>query len=204
MGNPMAGQIAYLLTNLFIVGELSMTTFRWGMGDQYDTHWTAATTADTGNTVFSATNWLKNLDMIARYGSLTLFGIPLITQILSTAGIAADVNVMVWSYVLGLGLLLFNVVWQGLLAWQWNAMRAGRGNADPTIAGLAEGTLSYYRMMWTNSATRQAIAFAVFYAYFNDWSMAQEELIAAAASGEENMEGEEEAAAEAETEDVVM
>ena len=63
---------------------------------------------------------------------MAIFGTLSLTSILAFAGIAADVNVMAWSYLAGVGLTAHQLVFQGLLLYIMILMSGINTNAGGT------------------------------------------------------------------------
>ena len=59
-------------------------------------------------------NWYKISNQISMYGGLALSSILMITQLLSMFGVAANINVMVWSWTIMLVMPLIGLVAGGL------------------------------------------------------------------------------------------
>lgn len=87
----MAGQIGYLTVALLNLGYPILSQFKIRSSTYY-------TDYDTFMTTISGTNYMKIADMIMDYGALSIWGVAFITQILSMAGILADINMMVWDF----------------------------------------------------------------------------------------------------------
>lgn len=108
--DPFKGQIAFLFLSLGMAARAGMNAFRyhgWGSNQVADV---------TKNEWYSQwkyvsdTEWFKLSRQIGDYGSLAIWGVAFLFQLLSTAGIASGINAMVWIYVVGMGELLLSVV----------------------------------------------------------------------------------------------
>ena len=62
----------------------------------------ASTFYDIGKLGDNSTNYWKLSDQVRLYGILGIFGTAFVTQLLSTLGIAAGINLRVWIFVVGL------------------------------------------------------------------------------------------------------
>jgi hypothetical protein len=93
--HPMDGNLAYLGVVVGAVVEAVMHGFVWH-DDNSDTYSQAASGA-------SNTDYYSLLHKIEVFGSLGVYGIASITQLLATFGIMVGINLMVWDLVLPLG-----------------------------------------------------------------------------------------------------
>ena len=74
-----------------------------------------------------ATNWWKLANDIGFYAALALWGVASLTQIASLAGVAADINIMVWFYGLGMVGALVSLVAGSLHFYaKWSAFGLSR------------------------------------------------------------------------------
>ena len=89
--NPMSGQITFLLVALGVTVGSALKLFRYRSESTY---------YDAGKILSS--NYWKLGDQISLYSWLGLGGVAFLTQLLSVAGIAVDINIMVWMVVLPL------------------------------------------------------------------------------------------------------
>jgi hypothetical protein len=203
--SPMAGSFAFLLMSGLKTFAIVNNKFRfkssdyvWLPGVAYETD--AAKQKD-------ATNYLKLADDISSYGQLVLFGAGFILQLLSTFGIAANINYLWWTMGVCLGgfalhltslLLLAMGVEKGyekgkdasykaairdeFASWAVAAMTMA-GSYDAWMAGIWEGLSQEERDAWIEQVEA-------------DFAAKEEEMEALNADAEEKAEDDEEAADE--------
>jgi hypothetical protein len=88
----MSGQIKYTLIAISVLTWAALDTFRYRTG----TYWDAYVTLS--ETVYPSVNYFTLGNLISGYGTMAIFGVATITQLLSNFGILADINLMVWVY----------------------------------------------------------------------------------------------------------
>ena len=88
MLDPMSGQITFTLVALSTAVMSALDLFRYRPADTFY----------VASDAYSTTNWWKYANEIQSYGSLVIGSVAFIFQILSIFGIAADINIMVWMY----------------------------------------------------------------------------------------------------------
>lgn len=101
--NPMMGNLTYLHVALFSTLHAGAELFLWHEDGEYD----------AGDVL--GTNTWKLLSELHHYSHFGIMSILTITQILSMAGIAGEINIMAWAYaemiemILGLVMKLGNM-----------------------------------------------------------------------------------------------
>lgn len=103
---PILGQVAYLSVALLATTAHYFQAFRWRTntksGVSYYENWTK---------LAMGTNYWEYANMINNYAGLGIWGIAFITQSLSFAGLLAEINVMTWTYLVGLIGTIIGVVY---------------------------------------------------------------------------------------------
>ena len=82
-------QMAFLGLAVGNTAEIAMNLFKYRSSSTY---------YNNGDTAMD-TNWWKLGSQTMNYVSLGVWGLAAITQLLSTFGMAADINLLVWMYV---------------------------------------------------------------------------------------------------------
>lgn len=86
--NPAVGNLTYLLVSAGVVLYASLSAFRYTKVDHYYDHfWNK-----------QGTEWYRYGDLLQLYTNLSLFGIGLLTQILSMYGIANSIHYTFWMW----------------------------------------------------------------------------------------------------------
>ena len=88
--------------------------------------------------------------MVYNYGSMGIWGIALITQILSTVGILADINMLTWTFVVMIGGLFVTLSYEFLqLLGIQAAYDQNQAGVSAAITGALVTTLSNEWLMVT-------------------------------------------------------
>jgi len=66
---------------------------------------------------YTDTTWNMLGSQIKTWGALVIFGVTMITQLLSIFGIAPAVNLMMWEYLVGMGGMVVSLA--AMLVWAW-------------------------------------------------------------------------------------
>ena len=193
----MMGQLVYLVVAMVYTAIPALVQFRWRIntsgGDNYYALW------DTNAAEWGATNYWKIAYQVQWFGLMAIFGTLSLTSILAFAGIAADVNLMAWSYLAGVGLTAHQLVFQGLLLFIMIKMSAINSDATKTTVADAGNLMTEIQSDWATLAGAGAFAGAILSMNYSSWKFAMDEAIAkAAAKAEEQPEEEAEAAVEEE------
>ena len=85
----MEAQIAFLGLAMGNAVEIALNLFRYRSSSTY---------YESGDTAMD-TNWWKLASQTMSYVTLSVWGLAAITQLLATFGIMADINLLVWMYV---------------------------------------------------------------------------------------------------------
>lgn len=103
--NPMTGQIAFLTVALISFVTPALVQFRWrapiSSASMYD-DWTISTN-------LGSTNYWELSNMIYNYGMIAIWGVAVITQLMSIFGVMPEINMLVWSYGVGIGGLFITI-----------------------------------------------------------------------------------------------
>ena len=86
--SPFLGNLTYLLVSAGVVLYASLSAFRYTKVDHYYDHYWNKT----------GTEWYRYGDLLQLYTNLSLFGIGLLTQILSLYGIAISFHYAFWMW----------------------------------------------------------------------------------------------------------
>ena len=86
-GRMMEAQVTFLLTALSLTVHAALAQFRYRGGGTYYA---------AGDAL--STNWWQHLNTAWNLFTIGFMGTATVTQLLSMLGIAAEVNVMVWTY----------------------------------------------------------------------------------------------------------
>ena len=140
--NPMEGQITFTAVALTSAIGIALETFKWRADNNGLSYYNLGDTTWT-----NGTNWWKLYNQIGAYAGLVLWGAASITQLASLAGVAADINLMVWWFGIGMvGSLVSLVV--GALAFyaKWSAFTVSRdttkSSGEQTAAGFVYSLIS--------------------------------------------------------------
>jgi len=133
---------------------------------------------------YTETMWNMLGMQVKTYGALVIFGTAMITQLLSIFGIAPGINLMVWTYLVGMGGGLVSAAASLIWAWGmhlgWKQCRTTY--ADPTSVTSAadetecEAWSTYNAYMLANLGVLTAEGTAlsiVIGTYMEDWLLAQ-------------------------------
>ena len=85
----MEAQLAFLGLAIGNTAEIAMNLFKYRSSSTY---------YNNGDTAMD-TNWWKLASQTVNYVSLGVWGLAALTQLLATFGVAADLNLLVWMYV---------------------------------------------------------------------------------------------------------
>ena len=148
MRDPMMGQITYTMVAVGQAAWIGLDMFRYYSADS------GRVPASVGTTDYAGL-----AHMIGGYGGLALWSVAAITQILSMAGIAAGVNMMVWHYGLEWGGSVIGAVWMVLMFLSYNeaytvTQDTGAAAADVTAAGDHMDTIE---ATWAMVAANEAL-----------------------------------------------
>lgn len=165
--DPFMGQIAFTMLALGNATGIALDLFRY----EKDTVYTY------GDELRWFNSW-KIYKMVEQYGGLTLWSVAAITQILSFAGIAVDINIMVWLYgVMMGGMWLSGLV--GLLQFiAYDSAYALSQETGTDVASLKKKGTGVALMpeiendMLMTSAMETATTLAI-WAEFNNWMAGQ-------------------------------
>ena len=156
----------------------------------------AATVFDTVGDTATTTNYWLLLDNLANYPAILIHLVLTITQALSMAGIAVEVNMMAWHYGGMLDMVLGSIYFFGLLfAYQQYHDKEENGNAtEMADAELALSMLEMRSYMMTAWSTH---TYVMLYRHYKDWMEAQWNALPEETKGkyhedyEDDMKGEE-------------
>ena len=88
----------------------ALTQFVWRAnrdnGDSYYKSW------DDKSALLGTSKTWERANLIYNYGSIAVWGLALITQLLSMGGILADINYLIWSLGVALGGLVITLVYE--------------------------------------------------------------------------------------------
>jgi len=133
---------------------------------------------------YTETMWNMLGSQVKTYGALVIFGVAMITQLLSIFGIANSLNLMVWTYGVGMGGMLVSAVASMIWMWGiklgWTACREtyadDTANSDADEVAECAAWSAYTDLMESNMKVLMAedTAFAITVGtYMEDWLLAQ-------------------------------
>jgi hypothetical protein len=99
--DPFMAQVTYLMTALGVAVNYSLHSFVWHSSTASKDPYTQ------GEMKSGDTNLWSLAHKLGHYSSIAIFGMAAVTQILAMAGIAVDINGMVWHY--GVHLVLYAI-----------------------------------------------------------------------------------------------
>jgi hypothetical protein len=150
--DPFQGQIAYALIALTSVAGIALEMFRYRSPADFYT---------ASDTVYGdSVNWWKLSHLIGGYGGLSFFAVASITQILSMAGIAVPINILVWQWGVFLILPVIGAVTSALLWFAYDqaySVKIGTDTTKATAASALMGRIENEAALMT--AKEVAIAF---------------------------------------------
>jgi len=89
--NPASGQLTYTVASLAVTVGIALQLFRYrAQSDFY-----------SDGDIVLGTNYWRIANYIRGYGGLAIWSLAALTQLLSVASIANDVNMVVWQYGVG-------------------------------------------------------------------------------------------------------
>ena len=105
--NPMTGQIAFLTVALISFVVPALAQFRWrapatGTNTSFYNDWTTSTK-------LGSNNYWELSNMVYNYGMIAIWGVAVVTQLMSIFGVMPEINILVWSYVVGTGGLFISI-----------------------------------------------------------------------------------------------
>ena len=142
--NPLYGQIAFLTVALFNTVIPVMIQFRWrahsagASADSYYKGWDDITALGT--------NYWMYANYVYNYGSMAVWGVALLTQLLSTAGLFADINTITWMYGVTIGGLFLTLSYEFL---QLLGIQTAYSNDGTGLAGDYVGIMTNEWLMVT-------------------------------------------------------
>ena len=90
----------------------ALTQFVWRAnrdnGDSYYKSW------DDKSALLGTSKTWERANLVYNYGSIAVWGLALLTQLLSIGGILADINFLTWTFGVVLGGLLYTLVYESL------------------------------------------------------------------------------------------
>ncbi|MCP4570700.1 MAG: hypothetical protein GY841_24205, partial [FCB group bacterium] len=186
---PILGNIAYMSVALLAATFAFLRQFSWRADGSWATKFYANWTlieADLGST-----NYWSLATMVADYSMLGIWATAFVTEILATLGIAASVNVAVWTFGVGLGGLLISLIYNILMFLAIQSCSTINSDSTKGTASMAGVVMIEVQADWISSnAAAGFIGYLLFSAYGNWWASME------AAMDAEEMEMEETAEAE--------
>lgn len=186
---PILGNIAYMSVALLAATFMFLRQFVWRAdgtwATKYYNSWTLIE-ADLGST-----NYWSLATMVADYSMLGIWSAAFVTEILATLGIAASVNVAVWTFGVGLGGLVISLIYNILMFLAIQTCSSVNGDSTKGSRSQAGVVMLDVQADWISSnAAAGFIGYLLFSAYGNWWASME------AAMDEEEMAMEESAEAD--------
>ena len=135
----------------------------------------ASTFYDIGKLGDNSTNYWKLSDQVRLFGILGIFGTAFVTQLLSTLGIAAGVNLRVWIFVVGLGgaAVAMTVSILRLLGYNAAFTKYDDSTASAAVQTAAASTIAAFESDIFDDTVYDAAMMMVLYVNGPGWFLAQ-------------------------------
>ena len=101
----------------------------------------ATTYYDLGDTVLGSNNFWKFADRLIDYGTLAIFDLLGLFELLSHFGIHSELNVIAWMLATGVGIPIMLATYFGLMIWSYDLSYAAN-NADGSDGDILQEKLS--------------------------------------------------------------
>jgi len=124
--DPMGAQLGYLITAGTMSFYLLADQFLWHDDDAYK----------AGEFTKGDTNWWSMGHAIEHWAALSIMTVAFITQALALAGIATDINGMVWGYGVGLALPILETIATAILYYGYDVAHVARKDSKTSAAAV--------------------------------------------------------------------
>ena len=165
MADPMTGQITYTMVAIMSASMIALDMFRYNPSSSKYSEW-----ANIGATA-STPYWMYGGEL-ARYTMLTFSSVTSITQILSMAGVAADVNMMVWMYG-GMAASVLGLVAHGLLMYSYDIANTALTSSTPSEVTAAQAVIDALELDFIAGAAHETLVGIELYEQGANWMAAQ-------------------------------
>ena len=128
------GQLTYLGIATFQVVSAVLVAFRYRTANIYNSG-TSDFYGDYELALLTGNLW-KYADMLNNYSKIVIFGVALITQILSMAGLFASINMLVWSYGVFVAYFSITIVYLLMMGYSYQMAADDYGTNIDANAGV--------------------------------------------------------------------
>jgi len=168
--DPFQGQVAYTLVALTSLASIALEMFRYRSPTDFYT---------SSDSVYGDMNWWKLSHLIGGYGGLSFFAVASVTQILSMAGIAVPLNMLVWEWGAFMILPVLGAITSAALWYAYDQAYTVKIGTDATKAAAASVLMGSIENEGAIMIAKDvAIAFELVTQYAN-WIHAQESALTA-------------------------